>query len=230
MQTLKDTQIGNVSFDIFENSNNIILRIINNGKPIKTNIDGSRYISVKRGILKLDRCLPFEMSLDSGYVISENSFLDTELDFQLKNIYNGDRIELKILNIADFTLIRQNSTWLVLEEHDKESIKIELDSRIEHYEAIEEKIGLTLQNFSVIVVDENKISLFCEVLSDIKGPKYSFAIEIAIYNKNNKIVTYGRIEKDKEDFLGFEVFSFREKSLPISIYEIGKIAFYPTKI
>lgn len=227
MQEFKEINIGGISFDIFENKNNITLRIINKGKPIQTEIGESRYISTKRGILLLDSCNPFEMKY-SGILISENSFLDTELDFQQGNISNGDRLELKVSNITDLILVRQNNSWLVLEEHSKERIKIELDSKIEHYEAIEEKIGLSLQNFSVNVIDNNTISLFCEVFSDSKGPKNSFAIEVAVYDKNCKIVSYSNIIKNKEDFLGFEVFSFREMSLPIPIYEIGKIVFYPT--
>lgn len=232
MQEFKEINIGGVSFDIFENKNNIILRIINNGKDIKTSVCGSRYISTKKGILLLERCYPFDMNYSDGIIILENSFLDTELDFQLENgnISNGDRLELKISNIADLMLLRQNNSWFVLEEHSKEKTKIELDSKIEHYEAVEEKIGISLQNFSVNIINNNTIRLFCEVFSDTKGPKCSFAVEVAIYDKNSKIVSFSNIKKIKEDFLGFEVFSFSNMSLPISIYEIGKIIFYPTKL
>lgn len=230
MQELKELKIADLSFDIFENRNYIILRIINKGRPIKTEVRNSRYISTSRGILLLAHCNPFDMKYSSGFLISENSFLDTELDFQLDQISNGDRLELKISNITDLILIRQNNSWFVLETQSKEKIKIKLDSKIEHYEAIEEKIGLSLQNFSINVINDDTISLFCEVFADTNGPKSSFAIEVAIYDKNNKIVSFRNIKREKDDFLGFEVYSFDNISLPISVYEIGKIVFYPTKL
>ena len=109
-------------------------------------------------------------------------------------------------------------------------VHIDLKSKIEHFEAIEEQFGIILQNFSIKVEDENSLKLFCEVLA-LNGeiPENDFTINIAIYDSNNEIVYTDSESKYAEEFKGFEVLTFDYIKLDITIDEISKIRIYPTR-
>ena len=81
--------------------------------------------------------------------------------------YDGDRIELDINEgkFASLRLIRERGQWWIVESTERSTYNRELKSKIEHFESIEEQFGITLQNFSVKVEDENSLKLFCEVLA-----------------------------------------------------------------
>lgn len=233
MQKINDFTMGNISFEITaEKHNCIVVKLLNNGKRIHTTLFGSRYISISQGVLQIDRITPSDLEYESlGQDIPEGSFLNIEMFFEFKNIQDGDRIELKLQNIGEVTIIRNCNEWYIYDYCEKSQLEDKINSVIEHFEAIEEKFGITLQNFSVVIKGEKEIDLFCEVLSlSEKAPYYSFAIEVGIYDKMNKIICSGSIRKEKSDFMGFEVFSYAPIYLPKPITEIGRIVFYPTKI
>ena len=106
----------------------------------------------------------------------------------------------------------------------------ELKKRIEHFDSIEEKFGIRLQNFSVNVLGICRMALFCEVLAtDLELAKKGFNIEVAVYDSDDNVVDFLSIKRYRDDFEGFEVFSFGDLRLDIPLEEIGKIRFYPTR-
>ena len=128
-------------------------------------------------------------------------------------------------------MLRNDDQWFVQECNEKLKLEEFINSCIEHFEVIEEKIGISLQNMSASITDDNSIKLYCEVLPLTEsGPACSFAIETAVYNKSNKVIGFSNIRREKSDFLGFEIFSFGNVGLSANVDEIGKIVFYPTKI
>lgn len=231
MQSVNEFKIADISFDIAENKNSIIIRFLNSGpKKVHTALSDSRYISISAGVLHMLKVLPVKLEYSTmGEDIPENSFLNVEISFGIKKIQDGDRLELRAQNIADVTFIREEGKWYVYHYNSKRELEDRLNSSIEHFETIEEKFGITLQNFSISIVDENEIKMYCEVMSLSENAPYSsFSVEVATYDKSNKIVSHNSIHKAKSDFMGFEVFAFTN-ILPISVSEIGKIVFYPTK-
>lgn len=237
MQKLNDLEISGIFLDIISANKDeyddfyITVRITNlSDKSIHTTLSGSRYISNRKGILNLERTKPTELEYSSmGCDILPNSFLDAGIRYEIDEISDGDRIELYLSNIGYFLILRKKREWYVIEYYEKPKIEKHLNNIIEQFEAIEEKIGICIQNISIKIADNNSIELFCEVLSaNGEPPTSSFAIEVAIYNKSNKIIDFKSIRKGKDDFIGFEVFSFG--SFTLNLDEIGKIRFYPTKI
>lgn len=238
MQLLKDTNFKGISFDILREelrySKNfyLIVRMANHNSTKKKLYLNINYISLTHGLKR-----GVVMTLDFGNYgtfLQSNAFVDMEISFNsgIEKMVDGDRVELVVNDgkIASLLLVRQNNQWYVAEEKDCSSINRDIKKLIEHFEGIDEKFGLSLQNFSVKVEDEFSLKLFCEVLAlDGCVPEKRFSIEVAIYDKENNIVYMSSIHKSDGDFKGFEVFSFGTIKLDIPIDEIGKIRFYPTR-
>jgi len=233
MHLLKDKIINGISFEITKEEyvgGNIFpfklhLRISNNNdhkKKIKVDI---KYISEKHGVKTRGGIF--------GEFVPDNSFVDLNVGLDdITGAYNGDRIEL-IVNDGKFAtlrLLRERGQWTIVESIERSTYNRDLKSKIEHFEAIEEQFGITLQNFSVKVEDENSLKLFCEVLA-INGeiPENDFTINIAIYDNNNDIVYTDSETKYAEEFKGFEVLTFDYIKLDITVDEISKIRIYPTR-
>ena len=201
------------------------LRISNNNdhkKKIKVDI---KYISEKHGLKTRGGIF--------GEFVPDNSFVDLNVGLDdITGACNGDRIEL-IVNDGKFAtlrLLRERGQWTIVESIERSTYNRDLKSKIEHFEAIEEQFGITLQNFSIKVEDENSLKLFCEVLA-LSGeiPENDFTINIAIYDSNNEIVYTDSESKYAEEFKGFEVLTFDYIKLDITIDEISKIRIYPTR-
>ena len=228
MELLKDKWFNGISFEIIREEHNygyfhLFLRVTNitdHKKKIEIKIN---YISIKHG-LKHGSC-------SNSYVdiLPDNTFFDYDLLFDdIDSAYDGDRIEMKINDgkLASFSLLRERGQWWIVESKERSTYKRNLKSKIEHFEAIEEQFGITLQNFSVKVEDENSLDLFCEVLAlDGKVEKSSFTIEAAIYDSDNDIVYHTSLHSS--DFKGFEVYHFGTIRLDITVDEISKIRVYP---
>lgn len=60
-----------------------------------------------------------------------------------------------------------------------------------------------------------------------KSINSSFTIEVAVYDKRNKIIAMTSLSTNK--FLGFEVFALRSLKVK-DISDIGRIRIYPTKM
>lgn len=193
------------------------------------NLSGSRYISQKYGILELYQCKPGYLHFDDEKMeLISNSFVDFKLDFELLEKINGDRMELR-LNGKLILLELDDENWCVL-ELPKEKKKNNKNFMIEHFESLEEKVGIVLQNFSVRVNKKGtELRPFCEVLPYGDGPYFDFAVEVVAYNKDNEIINFSRIQRNKEDFLGFEVFCFSTMYLDENVSNVDRIVFYPVK-
>ena len=231
MELLKDKLFNGISFEIIKEEFPegyscpfwLFLRVTN-FTDHKKNIDvRMNYISIKYGLKK-----SWEQEL-----IPDNSFVDLKFLYDdITAVYEGDRIEMEINKgkFASLRLIRERGNWMVVESIERSTYNRELKNRIEHFEAIDEQFGITLQNFSVKVEDENSLKVFCEILA-LNGeiPENDFTINIAIYDNNNDIVYTDYESRYAEEFKGFEVFNFGTISLDIPVNEISKIRFYPTR-
>ena len=235
MNLLKDKLFNGVSFEIlkeeyregYSNPFTLLLRITNfNDKKKKIGVE-MKYISIDYGLK--------DGSLwDFGHherFLDDNSFVDVDVSFgDIRRAKDGDRIEMVVNEgkFATLRLIREKGQWSIVESIERNTYSRQLKSKIEHFEAIEEQFGITLQNFSVKVEDENSLDLYCEVLAlDGKVEKSDFTIEAAIYDSENEIVYHTSLSSS--DFKGFEVYHFGKIYLDITVDEISKIRIYPIR-
>ena len=233
MELLKDKLFNGISLEIIKEEYidglsfpfKLYLRISNyNDHKKKIGVD-IKYISTKHGLKTRGGLF--------GEFIPDNSFVDLDIGFEdITGAFNGDRIELDLNEgkFASLRLLRERGQWTIVESIERSAYNKELKSKIEHFEAIDEQFGITLQNFSVKVEDENTLKVFCEVLA-LNGeiPENDFTINIAIYDNNNEIVYTDSESKYAEDFKGFEVLTFDYIKLDITVDEISKIRIYPTR-
>lgn len=239
MELLKDLQFKGISFEILKedlqnswDSFVVTMRVTNNNETKKKLRLKVHYISVTNGLMDgTICCLDFG---SYGSFLQPHAFADIPIDFNtgIQHACDGDRIELEINEgkIASLILMRENSNWYIADHKDSYSINTNLKNRIEHFEYIDEKFGLTLQKFSIRVIDENTLDLFCEVLAmNGEVSEEGFNIEVAIYDTDDNIVELYSISRYNNDFKGFEVFHFGPIKLDILVEEIGKIRIYPTR-
>ena len=237
MELLKDKLFNGISLEIIRDGYiksdsyySIIIKVTNhNDKKKKVQLN-ARYISIEDGLL--DTYGGIDM-LGSGRFLQPQSFVNVAMDYkELKSLHDQDRIELDINEgtIASLLLIRLYDQWWIAESKERSTYSRNIKSKIEHFDAIDEQFGITLQNFSVKVEDENSLKVFCEVLA-LNGeiPKNDFTINIAIYDNNNEIVYTDSESKYAEEFKGFEVLTFDYIKLDITVDEISKIRIYPTR-
>ena len=235
MQKLIDTIIKGFSISIkdirlSDEKNLIVVVRFFNTREVrqKLAIEESRMISQNKGILYTERIEPFDVGYNSiGIELLPSSFVDVNMEFATEKLLPGDKIELYLYKKAKLLIEYIDNDWYVNDCNELVE-GANLTTRVEHFEVLEDKIGIVLQNFS-IKIEKNYISAFCEVLSNGEGPKCDFSIEVAVYDIDNQIVAFGSIHKNKDDFMGFEVFSFSNLSIDIPLNEISKIVFYPTK-
>ena len=235
MISVKDFLINDVSINIIEANDGIVLHIENMGKDIVTAVEGTRYVSVKYGILTLYDAFPLDMKDNSlGQKILSFSFINVGLAFgtaDSKMVFQDqDRIDLHLLNIADIILVRDRGKWYVQECNEKYKLEEYLNSRIEHFEVLEDKVGILIQNMSVAIEDDKNLKLNCEVLSSSeKGLLCDISLNVAAYDKNNKIIGFTNDFIYQSDFIGFQIVHFSYFTIDTSIYEINRIVFYPNK-
>ena len=232
MELLKDKIINGISFEIIREEYRqgysspfiIILRVTNfndHKKKIRVRLD---YISKEYGLKKV--WAPQEL-------IPDNTFFDFDFSYEeITHSSDGDRIELEINEgkFASLRLVRERGQWWIVESKERITYNRNLKNKIEHFEYIEEQFGITLQKFSVRVIDENSLEIFCEVMAmDGKACKERFNVELAIYDNEDNIVKFASISRFNDSFKGFEVFCFNNISLDITVDEISKIRIYPTR-
>lgn len=228
-----------------------ILRIKNvseSKRKIAIKEDGTKYISRITGLEYAYQIIPYQFALSEGTFINPDSFVDIKIRFDVvKESHSGDRMELELRDLAVIPLVLINNQWYwcaneieyigsesilrqEMTREEKKMLKKQLKSKIEHFESIDEKFGLSLQNFSFEIADWNNLQVFCEVLA-LNGeiPEDDFNIEVAIYDIDNDIACLKSISKYSNDFKGFEVFGFGPIKLDFPIDEISKIRIYPTR-
>ena len=236
MELLKNLQFKGISFEIIkeemreiccEEKFYIIMRVTNNTDKKKKLTHSLNYISISHG-LKRGSVLTMNFGV-YGTFLQANAFVDLEIQFDdITRVVDGDRIEFEVNDgkLASLLLLRQNGQWGIVEEKNSGNINLNLKNKVEHFESIEEQFGLTLQKFSVKVVDETSFQLFCEVLAlNAKVVNHNFGVEVAVYDSEDSIIYHRSLHSS--DFKGFEVCNFGTINLDIPIDEVSKIRIYP---
>ena len=244
MELLKDKMFNGISFEILKEGLGqnswkpfvVTMRVTNTNEKKKKLSLKVNYISIHHG-LKKGSVLCFDFG-SYGSFLQSHAFVDMTLDFcenyqnEIEQACDGDRMELIVNDgkIASLLLIRDGGKWYITENSESGSINTNIKNKIEHFEYLDEKFGLTLQKFSVRVIDDNSLELFFEVLAMNGETRHEgFNIEVAIYDSDDNIVKFACISRHDNDFKGFEVFHFGPLKLDIPVEEIGKIRIYPTR-
>ena len=211
----------------------IVLRLTNHTKQSRLiTLNGSRNISKLNGILDIDHYEPYAINYCiDRFRLAPEAFVDAYLEFHAEDVTEGDRFEIK-LNDATVVIQNMNNTWDIIDFYEVHSLSDPFSNtspniRFEHLEALEEQVGISLQNFSVQSKCEGIIQAYCEILSVSKMAKSSFWIVAAAYDIDNKVIGYARELIDPKDFLGFSVLSFRI-DLSKSSSSVERILFYPS--
>lgn len=229
----------------------VILRIKNisdTKKVFSINSSNTKYISKEYGLVYAYGVYPYQFSLSTGDNLQPDAFVDLKIRFEVvREAHNDDRMEIEFKDLAIIPLIRWDNKWYWvvdgiedkrkpvelnsnLSREEKKLLKKQLKSKIEHFESIDEKFGLTLQNFSFDIIDRCTLKVFCEVLSaNGEVLEEGFNIELAIYDLDNDIVCFKSLPKYDGEFGGFEVFGFGPFSLDMPLENISKIRIYPTR-
>lgn len=233
MKKIEDYDFGSIHINITnENTGYIVITMHNKSKTnISTTIKGSRYISVENGIIGLYLTEPSEFYYSNGVRIKSGASVSIKMFFpNLHNYVDGDKIELKVKEFVNCILIREKGEWFHYKNISNIHIEEHIRKLIQQFEVIEYKLGISLQEFNVKVKNYREIELSCKI-QDISRKVHikDFSIEVGIYDKKNRIVSYANIRKDKTYLLNSEKINIDSIYLPIPVTSIGKIIIYPTK-
>ena len=114
------------------------------------------------------------------------------------------------------------------------SIKIgndEIKSKIEQFEAIEERIGIALQNFSVQVKDEHSFDLYIETLVTDEERCREFQkipLKLVVYDKENNVIHMQGLNLYNNGYSIFQVLEFSVKISETTLSNINKIRIFPS--
>lgn len=244
MEHLKDIRVGDLSFEVTRDggyskkrydSYTVMLKVTNNGDTETEFKLRVRYTSILFGLMVDDYKDSDNMVsvLYSTFKISPVSPGMIKIRFdEITNIYDGDRMEFEINERTKMLLVRKGGEWFVNAKQIQSplgfSLHPELESRIEHFESIEGRMGIAIQNFSIKNCNDETLYIDFEILAAnddyYKKPFFIYAI---IYDRNNNIVRMERDFTGNDGFKGYGKFSaiFRNFAFPIS--EIGLIRIYP---
>ncbi|MDY9924897.1 hypothetical protein [Methanosarcina sp.] len=103
-----------------------------------------------------------------------------------------------------------------------------LKKSVERIEAFEEKLGIKIENVTIVVSDSfDYISVFCDIYA-LNGNNLNSSITLAttFYDEENNILGTPETYIDNDDFMGFESC---EISSIIDANEVKKIRLYPKK-
>jgi hypothetical protein len=216
----------------FERRFAITLRVTNQSDQKSIVALNPEYISISRGWI--DGVHDMSPSLYSGEELLPKSFVDVKIAFEgIKRsmVSDGDRMKLKISKIASLLLRRDNSQWYFVEYS---SIKIgndEIKSKIEQFEAIEERIGIALQNFSVQVKDEHSFDLYIETLVTDEERCREFQkipLKLVVYDKENNVIHMQGLNLYNNGYSIFQVLEFPVKISETTLSNINKIRIFPS--
>lgn len=244
-ERLKDILVDELSFDVIKDggyskksfeSYTIILKVTNHSNAeidFKLRV---RYTSILFGLMVDDFQYKDSENMTyvmySTYKINQKSFGILRIRFdEITEVCDGDRMELEISERTKLLLIRNKGEWYVLEKQTKAldfSRYPEIENLIEHFEAIEDRMGITIQNFCVRDDNEGTLYLDFEIFAT-RGDYYknSFCIYAVIYDKGNNIIKMAHDFTGNDGFKGYGKFCgiFHNFDFPIS--EIGLIRIYP---
>lgn len=222
------------------------LKIFNkssNKRQVKVN----KAIYLTKGKEQLDQDSWKDGYLNDKDVLFGNAFKIAGLEFKkekLKAVKEGDSIYTTIElpdegSAMNISFKKNGNDWDIVEIEQSE-IKIKLTpeqlassilKKIERMEILEENLGITFENISVVCKindDLDDIKIFLEV-HPITGTtvKDSFYIKCVNYGYDGSIIAEQGNYVNHREFFGFELF---EMSLYHVVHEeINKIRIYPTK-
>lgn len=240
---LRDILINELSFEVIKDdgynkkrfeSYTIILKVTNHSVSdinFKLRI---RYTSILFGLM-VDDFISSENAtslMNSTFIIEQGSFGILRVRFnEITEVRDGDRMEFEINGKTKLLLIRNKGEWFVLDKQTKALDFLnyqELESKIEHFETIEDRMGITIQNFSLRYSNDRTLYIDFEIIAtNTNYYKKAFCIYTIIYDRDNNIVSMVHDFTGNDGFKGYGKFSgvFHNFDLPIS--EIGLIRIYP---
>lgn len=241
---LKDILVGNLSFDVIKDggfckkryeSFTVMLKVSNHGDTEAEFKLRVRYTSVLFGLM-VDNYMDSENMTSvmySTFKISASSFGVLRIRFdEITEVCDGDRMEFEIDERTKLLLFRKHGEWFVLDKRIQNPLDFsehpELDSRIEHFESIEDRMGIAIQNFSIKDCNDDTLYIDFEMLATnddyYRNPFFIYAI---IYDRNNNIIRMGRDFTGNDGFKGYGKFSVIFRNFIFAIPEIGLIRIYP---
>lgn len=244
IERLKDILIDNLSFEVTKDggyskmryeSYTVMLKVSNYGGTEAEFKLRVRYTSVLFGLMVDDYKDSENMTsvMYSTFKIAATSFGVLKIRFdEITEVRDGDRMEFEIDERTRLLLVRKHGEWYVLDKRIQSPLDFsprpELECRIEHFESIEDRMGIAIQNFSIKDCNDDTLYVDFEMLATndnhYKNPFFVYAI---IYDRKNNIVRMERDFTGNDGFKGYGKFSviFRNFDFPIS--EIGLIRIYP---
>lgn len=209
----------------------ITIRITNQSSRSKFVVLKPEYISISKG--RIEEGCNMSHYMYSGQELLSNSFVDVKIScggLKRSIVSDGDRIELKIPKIASLLLKRHNSQWYFV-ECNKIISNDEIKAKIEQFETIEEKIGITFQNFSVHIKDEQSFDLFVETMitdeERCKGfPK--IPLKLVLYDNDNNVIHMQGLNLYNNGYSIFQVLVFSVNISESTLSNISRIRIFPS--
>lgn len=244
-ERLKDIIVDKLSFEVIKDggyskknyeSYTVILKVTNHSAFEKEFNIKIRYTSILFGLMVDDYKESDNINMTyvrySTFKIKAGSFGFLEIRFdEIKEVCDGDRMELEISGKTKLLLVRNNGEWFVFDKETKSSVFLthpELESQIEHFVAIEDRMGITIQNFCVRYSNDGTLYIDFEVLATTDDYyKKSFCIYSVIYDKVNNIVSMENVFTGNEGFKGYGKYSSIFYNFDFPISEIGFIRVFP---
>ena len=161
--------------------------------------------------------------------VSENIDTNCKIGITVHDKTNG------LLYDAIF-ILNENNGWSLVRCDVNEEIKIpkkstletKLKNSIERLELFEEKLGVRLDNLSVIIDDKYKINVLGEIFSTDESLNQNIFLNVNLYNQDGDLINTKKRYFNKENFMGYDtfIFYFYEENIAL---ETSKIRIYVKK-
>ncbi len=247
-ECLKDIIVKELSFEVIKDggysknhfeSYTVIFKVTNHSVSEKEFKLGIRYTSILVGLMVNNYIESDDIKLSevgfSTFNIKPNSFGFLEVRFDdIIEVRDGDRMELKIDEDKKLLLARNHGEWDVI-DNQTEIVDFlrhpEMKSLIEHFETIEDRMGIIIQNFSIINTPDRTLYVDYEILAT-KDDYYKkpFRIYTIIYDMVNNVVRMVYDFTGWDGFKGYGKFRACFNNFDFPISEIGLIRIYPKDI
>lgn len=210
----------------------ITLRVINQSNQTIPVVLWPEYISVSKGLQ--DGGCEMSPHMQSGEKLLSDSFVDVKISFDgIKKsvVSDGDRIRLHIPQVASLILKRENALWYFVEYRNIKISNDELKGKIEQFEAIEERLGIAFQNFSVSVKDEHSFELYIETMITDEERCKDFPkipLQLIVYDYDNNVIHTQGLNLYNNGYSIFQVLKFSVSIPDYLLSNISKIRIFPS--
>lgn len=191
-----------IDFTLYDNDSNIIdtgdVTVYFDGGLFDSEFKGSKTIKFEFRDLKLENIDEIEIQIDA--------YLD------------GDSMDDEFIN--------QNSDPepQIITDRNLDEYRTQIIKSIERIPKIEEKFGITIENFGLNI--ENDLTFFAE--TSIESTDWSFIeFKCVLYDENNAIIDSTFTNISSHGFIGFDTIRF----LPLKYHDnIAKVKIYPSQV